>query len=112
MDLITCEKLFFALSNETRIRIVRFLATTQNQKVQTNIVATYVNVNPHVASKHLHILREVGILYYEKQAQFALWWLNVDTLMQTVSALYSLIKVPTDESWRNTNRDQGDSSMG
>jgi ArsR family transcriptional regulator len=111
VELDQLEKTFFALANETRLRILRFLSGTTDRKMQTNLIGTYVNCSPHVASKHLHILREADLVTYEKQGQFALWMLNIPGLVKVQSEIFNLVRID-DESWRNTELHEGNSNVG
>jgi DNA-binding transcriptional ArsR family regulator len=65
-----CMAVLKALSEPTRMRIVRLLL---KQRLGVNDIAERLGVSQYNASKHLRILREAGLLETEKQGKLHLY---------------------------------------
>ncbi len=93
MQLITIhpETLFQALADETRLRIIRLLATTDEEACLCELVDS-LQEPAYKLSRHLKILRQAGLLTAQKDGRWVyhrLVWEPpyLDTLYATVRAL-------------------------
>lgn len=93
MQLITIqpETLFQALADETRLRIIRLLATTDEETCLCELVDS-LQEPAYKLSRHLKILRQAGLLTAQKDGRWVYHRLvseppYLDTLYATVRAL-------------------------
>ena len=63
---VDCIAALKALSEETRLRILRLLL---KQELSVNEISERLNVSQYNVSKHLRILREAGLLKSEKRGK-------------------------------------------
>ena len=93
MQLMTIhpETLFQALADETRLRIIRLLATTDEEACLCELVDS-LREPAYKLSRHLKILRQAGLLTAQKDGRWVYHRLvsgppYLDTLYATVRAL-------------------------
>lgn len=99
MQLITIhpETLFQALADETRLRIIRLLATADEEACLCELVDS-LQEPAYKLSRHLKILRQAGLLTAQKDGRWVYHRLvseppYLDTLYATVRALPDLAQV-------------------
>jgi ArsR family transcriptional regulator len=81
---------FKALSDETRLRIVRTMADSRRELCECNIVPLF-GLSQSTISYHLKILREAGIVESEKRGLWAYYRVNPRVLMGAVKTLAGLV---------------------
>lgn len=81
--------LFKALSDETRLRIVRTMATSGREICECEIVPLF-GLSQSTISYHLKVLREAGIVECERRGLWAYYRVNPRALMAAVKALADL----------------------
>lgn len=81
--------LFKALSDETRLRIVRTMASSSQELCECNILPLF-GLSQSTISYHLKILREAGIIESEKRGLWAYYRVNQRVLMSAVKTLADL----------------------
>ncbi len=81
--------LFKALSDETRLGIVRTMARSQQELCECNIVPLF-GLSQSTISYHLKVLREAGIVECEKRGLWAYCRVNPRALMAAVKTLAEL----------------------
>jgi ArsR family transcriptional regulator len=81
--------LFKALSDETRLRIVRTMARSQQELCECEIVPQF-GLSQSTISYHLKVLREAGIVECEKRGLWAYCRVNPRALMAAVKTLADL----------------------
>jgi len=81
--------LFKALSDETRLRIVRTMAQSQCELCECNIVPLF-GLSQSTISYHLKVLREAGIVECEKRGLWRYCRINQRALMAAVKTLADL----------------------
>lgn len=74
MELIQILK---ALSDETRVRILNLLSTSE---LCVGEIENLLNINQSNASRHLSTLKNASLITYEKNAQWIYYSINEDTL--------------------------------
>lgn len=79
-----------ALSDETRLRIVRTIARAGHELCECNIVPLF-GLSQSTISYHLKVLREAGILESEKRGLWAYYRVNPRALMGAVKTLAGLV---------------------
>jgi len=79
-----------ALSDETRLRIVRTIARSRHELCECNIVPLF-GLSQSTISYHLKVLREAGILESEKRGLWAYYRVNPRALMGAVKTLAELV---------------------
>jgi len=87
--LVTAAALFKALSDETRLRIVRTMARSQSELCECNIVPLF-GLSQSTISYHLKVLREAGLVECEKRGLWAYYRVNPRVLMAAVKTLADL----------------------
>ena len=80
---------FKALSDETRLRIVRTLAHSRTELCECNIVPLF-GLSQSTISYHLKVLKEAGIVECEKRGLWAYCRVNPRALMAAVKTLADL----------------------
>lgn len=85
-DLPQIAAVFKALSDETRLRIVRAMAHARAELCECNIVPLFGLSQPTI-SYHLKVLREAGLVECEKRGQWLYCRVNSRALMAAVKAL-------------------------
>lgn len=91
MIMIQPETLFQALADETRLRIVRLLATTDEEACLCELVDS-LQEPAYKLSRHLKILRQAGLLSSQKEGRWVYHRLvleprYIESLYATVRAL-------------------------
>ena len=81
--------LFKALSDETRLRIVRTMARSRLELCECEIVPQF-GLSQSTISYHLKVLREAGIVECEKRGLWAYCRVNPRALMAAVKTLADL----------------------
>ena len=81
--------LFKALSDETRLRIVRTMAQSRTELCECNIVPLF-GLSQSTISYHLKVLREAGLVESEKRGLWAYYRVNPRVLMAAVKTLADL----------------------
>ncbi|HEY7516058.1 MAG TPA: metalloregulator ArsR/SmtB family transcription factor [Vicinamibacteria bacterium] len=81
--------LFKALSDDTRLRIVRTMARSSSALCECNIVPLF-GLSQSTISYHLKVLREAGILDAEKRGLWAYYRVNHRVLMTAIKTLTDL----------------------
>ncbi len=81
--------LFKALSDETRLHIVRTMAQSQSELCECNIVPLF-GLSQSTISYHLKVLREAGIVECEKRGLWRFCRINQRALMAAVKTLADL----------------------
>ncbi len=81
--------LFKALSDETRLRMVRAMARSQRQLCECEIVPQF-ELSQSTISYHLKVLREAGIIECAKQGLWTYCRVNTRALMAAVRTLADL----------------------
>lgn len=79
-------KLFKALSDETRLRIVLTMARAGEERCECEIVPMF-GLSQSTISYHLKVLREAGIVECEKRGLWAYCRVNPRALMAAVKIL-------------------------
>jgi len=87
--LTSAAALFKALSDETRLRIVRTMAQSQSELCECNIVPLF-GLSQSTISYHLKVLREAGIVECEKRGLWRYCRINQRALMAGVKTLADL----------------------
>jgi len=87
--LVTAAALFKALSDETRLRIVRMMAQSQSELCECNIVPLF-GLSQSTISYHLKVLRETGLVECEKRGLWRYCRINQRALMAAVKMLADL----------------------
>lgn len=88
-DIADAVTLFKALSDETRLRMVRAMARSQDQLCECEIVPQF-ELSQSTISYHLRVLREAGIVECEKQGLWTYCRVNPRALMAAVKTLADL----------------------
>lgn len=81
---------FKALSDETRLRIVRTMARSHEELCECNIVPLF-GLSQSTISYHLKVLREAGIVEAEKRGLWSYYRVNPRVLMSIVKSLADLV---------------------
>ena len=87
--LVSAAALFKALSDETRLRIVRTMARSQYELCECNIVPLF-GLSQSTISYHLKVLREAGLVECEKRGLWRYCRINQRALMAAVKTLADL----------------------
>jgi len=87
--LTSAAALFKALSDETRLRIVRTMAQSQCELCECNIVPLF-GLSQSTISYHLKVLREAGLVESEKRGLWSYYRVNPRVLMAAVKTLADL----------------------
>lgn len=81
---------FKALSDETRLRIVRTMARSREELCECNIVPLF-GLSQSTISYHLKVLREAGVVEAEKRGLWSYYRVNPRALMSVVKSLADLV---------------------
>ncbi|HED33367.1 MAG TPA: metalloregulator ArsR/SmtB family transcription factor [Gammaproteobacteria bacterium] len=94
--IINPESLFQALSDTTRLRIVRLLATTEQEICLCELVDTLLEPQYNL-SRHLKVLRQTGFLTSQKEGRWV--YHRLTTAPDYLQQLYSMVRsLPDSES--------------
>ena len=93
---VPIEDIFQALCDRTRLRIVRLMATTREEACLCELVDSLVEPQ-YKLSRHLKVLRQVGLLAAEKDGRWVYHRLVQEP--KHLKAVFKLIaSLPDDES--------------
>lgn len=93
---VPIEDIFQALCDRTRLRIVRLLATTQEEACLCELVDSLLEPQ-YKLSRHLKVLRQVGLLTAEKEGRWVYHRLISEPMhLKMMSEL--IASLPDDES--------------
>ncbi len=81
---------FKALSDDTRLRIVRTMVRSKHELCECNLVPLF-GLSQSTISYHLKVLREAGIVECEKRGLWAYYRVNTRALMGVVKTLAELV---------------------
>jgi DNA-binding transcriptional ArsR family regulator len=85
-DIEELAEIFKALSDPTRLRLVKLLSECSPGKCQealcVNALARRVGVTQSAVSQHLRVLRHAGLVNGERQGHFVHYSLDLDRLEQ------------------------------
>ena len=70
-------EIFKALSDPTRLRLIRLLASNMEEKLCVVDLAAKLDISQPATSQHLKILKNVNILYSKKQRPKIYYYLNL-----------------------------------
>lgn len=80
-------KVFKALSDETRREILRILT---NGDMSAGEIASNFNMSKPSISKHLDILREAELITSEKKGQFIIYSVNISVIQGALSGFLDI----------------------
>jgi DNA-binding transcriptional ArsR family regulator len=83
MGKIDCMAVLKALSEQTRMRIVRLL---MKQPLGVNDISERIGVSQYNTSKHLQILREAGLLEMEAQGKLRIYSIQAELAERLASS--------------------------
>lgn len=81
--------LFKALSDETRLRIIRTIARSPHELCECNIVPLF-GLSQSTISYHLKLLREAGVVECDKRGLWMYYRVNAGALLGAVRTLTEL----------------------
>jgi ArsR family transcriptional regulator len=87
--LVSAAALFKALSDETRLRILRTMTESRAELCECNIVPLF-GLSQSTISYHLKVLREAGLVESKKRGLWAFYRVNPRVLMAAVKTLADL----------------------
>ncbi|VAW64414.1 hypothetical protein MNBD_GAMMA11-517 [hydrothermal vent metagenome] len=87
--IINPESLFQALSDTTRLRIIRLLATTEQEICLCELVDTLLEPQYNL-SRHLKVLRQTGFLTSQKEGRWV--YHRLTTAPDYLQQLYSMVR--------------------
>ena len=87
MDEIQAIEMFGALSQETRLHIVRFLVGCGERGASAGEVGTKVNASSSRASFHLTALERAGVITSERRSRQVIYRANLESLGNLTSFL-------------------------
>ncbi len=76
-DIIELSEVFKALSDPTRLRLIRLLASNMEEKLCVVDLAAKLSISQPATSQHLKILKNVNILYSKKERPRIYYYLNL-----------------------------------
>jgi DNA-binding transcriptional ArsR family regulator len=85
---MSSDKLFKALSDRTRRRIVTLL---RERDMTAGDIASHFNMSKPSISEHLKILKNADVVFSEKQGQFVVYSLNATVFHDMVSFFMNLV---------------------
>jgi DNA-binding transcriptional ArsR family regulator len=85
---MSSDKLFKALSDQTRRQIITLL---REQDMTAGDIASHFNMSKPSISEHLKILRNADVVFSEKQGQYIMYSLNATVLHEMVSFFMNLV---------------------
>ncbi|MCB0532167.1 MAG: helix-turn-helix transcriptional regulator [Lewinellaceae bacterium] len=85
-----CTELMRALAHPLRLRMIDLLQTHQPASVQT--IYTEMKIEQSVASQHLRILRDAGLVYTQRRGKFVEYLLNEPLLFRAGTIAAKLVK--------------------
>ena len=90
---------FKALSDPTRLKIFRILASSPEKKLCVGSIAQKVDVTQPAVSQHLRVLKQVGLVTPNRdgfRVHYAINSATVETFKTAVERLYQLATEPCD----------------
>ena len=75
-------RVFSALGNSLRLRILEFIRGSGLKECIVGLIATGVNVRPSVASHHLKLLLEAGLVTFRESGRYSCYGINKDRLIE------------------------------
>lgn len=88
------EKIFKALGEATRIKIIRLLA---HKPMYVCELEAILEMSQPRISQHLRILKHADIVTDEKEGQRSVYTLNVELLNQSILGFINFLDVPLEE---------------
>ena len=85
---MSSDKLFKALSDRTRRRIVTLL---RERDMTAGDIASHFNMSKPSISEHLKILKNAYVVFSEKQGQFVVYSLNATVFHDMISFFMNLV---------------------
>ncbi len=85
--------LFKALGDQTRMRLMRAIASGMADKVSVNELAEILGVSQPTASQHIRILRSVDLVEPEREGNRVYYRVNRETLESYRDKINSMIDV-------------------
>lgn len=85
-----CTEIMRALAHPLRLRMIDLLQTHQPASVQT--IYTEMDIEQSVASQHLRILRDAGLVYTQRRGKFVEYLLNEPLLFRAGQVAAKLVK--------------------
>ena len=79
-ELTEVANIFKALADPTRLRLIRLLASNMEEKLSVSDLAKKLHITQPAATQHLNILKNIGILYSNKERPRIYYYLNLDQL--------------------------------
>lgn len=76
MDFYAAEKIFDALSQETRLRILSLLSETDGHELSAGDISLALGVAQNTLSFHFAALENAGLLKRQRKGRFVLYGLN------------------------------------
>ena len=86
-------RIFRALGDEHRQRIL--LTFDKGERLNVGQLVSVSTLSRSAVSHHLKILRDAGVLESRKEGKEVFFWINRDTLDESISAILSYIKEST-----------------
>ena len=91
-------KVFKALSDETRREILRLL---NNSDMAMGDIANNFNMSKPAISKHLDILKSANLITSEKKGQFIIYSINTSVIQQALGGFLDVFsKCKGDNIWK------------
>ena len=76
-EILEISEVFKALSDPTRLRLIRLLASNMEEKLCVVDLAAKLGVSQPAISQHLKVLKNVNILYSKKERPKIYYFLNL-----------------------------------
>jgi len=76
-EILAISEVFKALSDPTRLRLIRLLASNMEEKLCVVDLAAKLGVSQPAISQHLKVLKNVNILYSKKERPKIYYFLNL-----------------------------------
>jgi ArsR family transcriptional regulator, arsenate/arsenite/antimonite-responsive transcriptional repressor len=93
-------EIFKALSDPTRLRIIRYTAE-KNQKLCVAEIAGKIGISVSAVSQHLKVLRHAGIVGFEKKGNLVYYFVNEGAIKgfnKDIKKLMDMVFIPCEES--------------
>ncbi|NHJ48306.1 MAG: winged helix-turn-helix transcriptional regulator [Asgard group archaeon] len=86
-ELAKIADIFKAFADPTRLRLIRLLASNMEEKLSVSDLAKKLSITQPAATQHLNILKNIGILYSNKERPRIFYYLNLDELKKQKTLL-------------------------
>ncbi len=83
--LAVSSELMRALAHPLRLKILEFL--DQHQNIQVNQIYNTLKIEQSIASQHLRILKNAGVLLADKDGKYMHYTINYDRIANAVKAI-------------------------